>query len=85
MNEVDAPVVAADIASGVNASTGEVEGAAIGDASANTEALLFGRRTYELMEDAWPQVARDPKATPSSRAWARRTTLFRTNGPLPPN
>jgi dihydrofolate reductase len=26
-------------------------------------AMLFGRRTYELMEDAWPQVARDPKAT----------------------
>jgi hypothetical protein len=31
-------------------------------------AMLFGRRTYELMEDAWPQVARDPKATPSNRA-----------------
>jgi ADP-dependent NAD(P)H-hydrate dehydratase / NAD(P)H-hydrate epimerase len=29
MNEVDAPVVATDIASGVNASTGEVEGAAV--------------------------------------------------------
>jgi dihydrofolate reductase len=25
-------------------------------------AMLFGRRTYELMEDAWPRVARDPKA-----------------------
>ena len=25
-------------------------------------AMLFGRRTYELMEDAWPQVARDPNA-----------------------
>src|ERR1700739_1109467 len=35
-------------------------------------AMLFGRRTYELMEDAWPQVARDPKATPSNRDWARR-------------
>ena len=23
-------------------------------------AMLFGRRTYELMEDAWPAVARDP-------------------------
>ena len=33
-------------------------------------AMLFGRRTYELMEDAWPQVARDPKATPSNRDWA---------------
>ena len=35
-------------------------------------AMLFGRRTYELMEDAWPQVARDPKATPSSRNWAKK-------------
>src|SRR5574342_296707 len=35
-------------------------------------AMLFGRRTYELMEDAWPQVARDPKATPSSRDWAKK-------------
>src|SRR6516225_6151121 len=35
-------------------------------------AMLFGRRTYELMEDAWPQVARNPKATPSNRAWAKK-------------
>ena len=35
-------------------------------------AMLFGRLTYELMEDAWPQVARDPKATPSSRDWAKK-------------
>jgi len=35
-------------------------------------AMLFGRRTYELMEDAWPQVARDPKATPANRAWAKK-------------
>ena len=35
-------------------------------------AMLFGRRTYELMEDAWPQVARDPKATPSNRNWAKK-------------
>ena len=35
-------------------------------------AMLFGRRTYELMEGAWPQVARDPKATPSSRSWAKK-------------
>jgi dihydrofolate reductase len=35
-------------------------------------AMLFGRKTYELMEDAWPQVARDPKARPSDRAWARK-------------
>jgi len=35
-------------------------------------AMLFGRRTYELMEEAWPQVARDPRAPAASRAWARR-------------
>lgn len=35
-------------------------------------AMLFGRRTYELMEEAWPQVARDPKARPSDRDWARK-------------
>lgn len=35
-------------------------------------AMLFGRRTYELMEDAWPAVARDPGADPVSRAWARK-------------
>ena len=32
-------------------------------------AMLFGRRTYELMEDAWPQVARDPKATRADCWW----------------
>jgi dihydrofolate reductase len=35
-------------------------------------AMLFGRRTYELMEEAWPQVARDPKASRSDRDWARK-------------
>ena len=35
-------------------------------------AMLFGRRTYELMESAWPQVARDPKAPPSDWRWARK-------------
>ena len=35
-------------------------------------AMLFGRRTYELMEAAWPQVARDPTATPSHRIWAKK-------------
>jgi len=33
-------------------------------------AMLFGRHTYELMEGAWPQVARDPQARPSDRDWA---------------
>jgi dihydrofolate reductase len=35
-------------------------------------AMLFGRRTYEMMEEAWPQVARDPKATPANRNWAKK-------------
>jgi dihydrofolate reductase len=34
--------------------------------------MLFGRRTYELMEGAWPHVARDPKATPADRNWAKK-------------
>jgi dihydrofolate reductase len=34
--------------------------------------MLFGRRTYELMEDAWPQVAQDPNATPADRNWAKK-------------
>jgi dihydrofolate reductase len=35
-------------------------------------AMLFGRRTYELMENYWPQVARDPKARKSDRHWAKK-------------
>jgi len=34
--------------------------------------MLFGRVTYEMMESAWPAVARDPKARPAFRAWARK-------------
>jgi dihydrofolate reductase len=33
-------------------------------------AMLFGRTTYELMESAWPAVARDEKAAPATRDWA---------------
>ena len=35
-------------------------------------AMLFGRTTYELMEDAWPAVARDEQAPRASREWARK-------------
>ncbi len=35
-------------------------------------AMLFGRVTYELMEEAWPQVARNPKAPRAHRDWARK-------------
>jgi dihydrofolate reductase len=34
--------------------------------------MLFGRTTYEMMESAWPPVARDPKATPANRNWAKK-------------
>ena len=32
--------------------------------------VLWGRAVYELMEDAWPKVARDPKAPRLFREWA---------------
>lgn len=35
-------------------------------------AMLFGRNTYELMEGAWPAVARDEKAPRAMREWARK-------------
>jgi dihydrofolate reductase len=35
-------------------------------------AILFGRTTYELMENAWPAVARDEKAPRATREWARK-------------
>jgi dihydrofolate reductase len=35
-------------------------------------AMLFGRTTYELMEDAWPAVARDDNAPRATREWARK-------------
>ena len=40
----------------------EAMGAAIGEAMGNTEALLFGRRTWRVMADAWPgaPVTRSP-------------------------
>jgi dihydrofolate reductase len=33
-------------------------------------AMLWGRTTYELMESAWPQVARDQNAPRATREWA---------------
>ena len=35
-------------------------------------AMLFGRNTYELMEGAWPAVARDEKAPRAMREWAQK-------------
>ena len=37
----------------------EVMGGAIGDAMSRTEALLFGRRTWQTMAAAWPERAGD--------------------------
>jgi dihydrofolate reductase len=37
-------------------------GAAVGEAMATTEALLFGRRTWQGMAAAWPERAGDPFA-----------------------
>lgn len=35
-------------------------------------AMLFGRNTYEMMEGAWPAVARDGKAPRAMREWAQK-------------
>jgi dihydrofolate reductase len=40
----------------------ETMGAAINDAMSRTEALLFGRRTWQVMAAAWPGRAGDPFA-----------------------
>jgi dihydrofolate reductase len=40
----------------------EAMGAAIGAAMETTEALLFGRRTWQVMAGAWPERAGDPFA-----------------------
>jgi dihydrofolate reductase len=40
----------------------EVMGAAIGEGMNTTEALLFGRRTWQTMAAAWPERAGDPFA-----------------------
>lgn len=37
-------------------------GAAVGEAMDSTEALLFGRRTWQAMAAAWPERAGDPYA-----------------------
>jgi len=35
-------------------------------------AMLFGRNTYELMERAWPAIARDDAAPRAMREWAQK-------------
>ena len=36
-----------------------------------TGLILFGRRTYQLMEDFWPKAAVDPETSPDDREVAR--------------
>ena len=40
----------------------EVMGVAIGEVSKRTDALLYGRRTWQVMAGAWPERAGDPFA-----------------------
>src|SRR5215212_8336782 len=40
----------------------EVMGSAIGEVSERTDALLYGRRTWQVMAGAWPDRAGDPFA-----------------------
>jgi dihydrofolate reductase len=40
----------------------EVMGAAIGETAERTDALLYGRRTWQVMAGAWPERAGDPFA-----------------------
>lgn len=35
-------------------------------------AMLFGRTTYEMMESAWPPIARDETASRAMREWAQK-------------
>jgi dihydrofolate reductase len=35
-------------------------------------AMLWGRTTYEMMESAWPAVARDENAPRAMREWAQK-------------
>jgi len=36
-----------------------------------TDLMLFGRRVYQLMEEAWPRIARDPTASKDNLEIAR--------------
>ena len=68
----------------------EVMGGAIGEKMTTVEALLFGRRTWQVMAAAWPERAGDPFAdqmnaskkyvasrtlTPSDLTWNNSTLL----------
>jgi dihydrofolate reductase len=57
----------------------EVMGAAIGEGMSSTDALLFGRRTWQGMAAAWPGRAGDPYAdqtlTTDDLTWNNSTLL----------
>src|SRR5215213_6574215 len=68
-------------------------GAAIGEAMATTEALLFGRRTWQVMAGAWPERAGDPfadqmnaiKKYVASRTLAQDDLTWTNSTLLPPH
>src|SRR4051794_3639523 len=55
----------------------EVMGAAIGEMAASTEALLQGRRTFQVMAAAWPERAGDSFAD-----WMNSTKKYVVSGTL---
>jgi len=57
----------------------ETMGPAIGEVMEGTEALLFGRRTWETMAAAWPERAGDPFADRMNEI--RKYVASRTLGP----
>jgi dihydrofolate reductase len=56
----------------------EVMGPVIGESMNGLEALLFGRRTWRVMADAWPERAGDPYADQMNAA--RKYVVSRTLG-----
>jgi dihydrofolate reductase len=58
----------------------EVMGAFIGEASERTDALLYGRRTWQVMAAAWPDRAGDPFAD-----WINRVQKYVVSSTLSPD
>src|SRR5512144_915829 len=47
---------------------------------AETDTILFGRRTYEMFESFWPKVVGDEPAAPDPHTEGRRSTEVRVMG-----
>ena len=58
----------------------EVMGSAIDEVSKRTDALLYGRRTWQVMAGVWPAGPVTPSPTGSTRS---RSTSCRTRCPRP--